>query len=71
MTKNKELSYVQYWDVNNSYNRAMSEKIAINNFEWIKDTFHFNEYFVKTIMKGMKDIFLNWCSISEKITWTS
>ena len=35
---NKELSYIQYWDVNNLYGWAMSQKLPVNNFEWIKDT---------------------------------
>ena len=36
--KNKELTYIQYWDVNNLYGWAMSQKLPVNNFEWIKDT---------------------------------
>ena len=45
--KNKESSYLQYWDVNNLYGWAMSQKLPVNNFEWIKDTFQFNEDFTK------------------------
>ena len=33
--KNKELSYIQYWDVNNLYGSAMLQKLPIINFEWI------------------------------------
>ena len=33
--KNKELSYIQYWDVNNLYGSAMLQKLSIINFEWI------------------------------------
>ena len=40
--KNKELSYLQYWDVHYLYVWAMSQKLPINNFEWIKDTSQFN-----------------------------
>ena len=45
--KNKELSYIQYWDVNNLCGWAMSQKLFVNNFEWIKDTSQFNEDFIK------------------------
>ena len=30
--KNNELSYFQYWDVNNSYGWAILQKIPLNNF---------------------------------------
>ena len=45
--KNKESPYPQYWDVNNLYGWAMSQKLPVNNFEWIKDTSQFNEDFIK------------------------
>ena len=34
--KNKALSYLQYWDVNNLYGWAMSQKLPVNNFERIE-----------------------------------
>ena len=45
--KNKELSYLQCWDVNHLYGWAVLEKLPLNDFEWIKDTFQFNEGFTK------------------------
>ena len=45
--KNKESSYLQYWDVGNLYEWAMSQKLPVNNFEWLKDTSQFNEDFIK------------------------
>ena len=45
--KSKESSYIKYWDVNTLYGWAMSQKFPVNSFEWIKDTFQFNEDFVK------------------------
>ena len=35
------------WDVNNLYDWAMSQKLTVNNFEWIKDNSQFNEDFIK------------------------
>ena len=46
--KNKESSYLQYWDVNNLYRLAMPQKLLVNNFEWIEDTSQFNEDFIKS-----------------------
>ena len=40
--ENKELSYIQYWDVNNWYGWVMSQMLPVNNFDWIKDTYQFN-----------------------------
>ena len=45
--KNKESSYLQYWYLNNLYGWKMSQKLPINNFEWIKSTSQFNEDFIK------------------------
>ena len=45
--KNKESSYLQYWDVGNLYEWAMSQKLPVNNFEWLKDTSQFNEDFIR------------------------
>ena len=36
-----------YLDANNIYGWVMSQKLPVNNFEWINDTFHFNEGFIK------------------------
>ena len=40
--KNKESSYIQYWDVNNFYDLAMSPRLPVNNFEWTKYISQFN-----------------------------
>ena len=45
--KNKDLSYLQYWDVNNLYGWAMSQKLRGNNFEWTKDASQFNGDLIK------------------------
>ena len=45
--KNKKSLYLQYLDVNNIYGWAMSQKLPVNNFEWIKDTSQFIEDFIR------------------------
>ena len=37
--KNKESSYIQFWDVNNSYGCTMSQILPVNNFAWFKRHF--------------------------------
>ena len=57
--KNKESSYILYWDVNNLYQWEMLQKLPLNNFEWIKHTSQFNKDFIKNYdEKAMNDIFL-------------
>ena len=46
--KNKESLYLKYLDVNRLYGCPMSQKSPVNNFEWIEDTFQFNEDFIKS-----------------------
>ena len=43
----KESVYYKYWDVNNLYGQGMSQKLPVNNLEWIEDTSQFNEDFIK------------------------
>ena len=45
--KNEESSYLQYWDVNNLCGWAMSQKLSVNNFDWIEGTSQFNEDFLR------------------------
>ena len=45
--KNKKLSYIQYSDRSNLYGCTMSQKFPLNKFEWIENTSHFNEDFIK------------------------
>ena len=45
--KNKESSYLKYWGVNNLYGWAMSQKLLVNDFNWVGETSQFNEHFIK------------------------
>ena len=38
--KSKELLYLQYWNVNNLYRWAMSQKLSVNNFSGSKILFN-------------------------------
>ena len=53
--KDKESSYLKYWDVKNLYGWAMLQKPPVNKFKWIENTSQCNEDFM--IKKVMKDNF--------------
>ena len=36
--ESKESSYIRYLDANNLYGMAMSQKLPVNNFKWVKKT---------------------------------
>ena len=44
--KNIESSYLMYLDANNLYGWAMSQKLPVDGFKWIKKLSEFNEDFV-------------------------
>ena len=46
--RNKESRYLQYWDVNNLYGWAMSQKLSIKNFKCVKGICKFDESFIKS-----------------------
>ena len=46
--KNKESLHLNYWNVNNLYGWAMSQKLPVSNFKLIRDTSQFNEDFIKS-----------------------
>ena len=55
--KNKESSYLKYCDANNLYGWEMSQKLPVNNFEWIKGTSQFNEDFIKNYNEESDEVF--------------
>ena len=44
--KNKVSPHLKYWNVDNLYGWAMSQKLPVNKLEWIEDTSNFNEDFI-------------------------
>ena len=53
--KNKESSYLKYWDLNNLYGWLISKKFRVSYFEWIEDTSQFNEDFIKSYNEESHD----------------
>ena len=45
--ESKESLYIQYLDANNLYVWSMSQKLPVNNFEWVEDISRINEEFIK------------------------
>ena len=46
--KNKESSFIQCWHVKIFYHWAMSQKLPVNNFQWIEESSQFKEDFIKS-----------------------
>ena len=53
--KNKEVSYLKYWDVNNLYERAVSQKLSVNGFKWVEHLSEFDECFIKSCNEKSKE----------------
>ena len=49
--KNKEFSYLQYWNKNNLYGWAMSQKLPANKLEWISGSLNLMFNILKNYMK--------------------
>ena len=45
--KKIDSSYIEYLEANNLYGWAMSQKLPVNGFEWVKNLSTFNEDFIK------------------------
>ena len=67
--KNIESSYIECLDANNLYGWAMSQKLPIKGFKWVKQKklSNFNEDFNENMIKiVIKDIFLKEIFVIQK-----
>ena len=53
--KNKELSYLKFWDVNNLYGWVMSPKLPVNGFSRVEDLCEFDKGFIKNHSEKSKE----------------
>ena len=42
------MSYLKYWDVNNLYGRAISQKLSVSDFKEVEEISQFNEEFIES-----------------------
>ena len=47
--EDKEISYILYLDANNLYGWAMSQKLAVNGFKWLKNVSKIDEDLIKKL----------------------
>ena len=45
--KDKESLHHKYWNVNNLYRGAISQKLPVNGFKWVENISEFNEELIK------------------------
>ena len=45
--ENKEISYILYLDANNLYGWAMSQKLSVSDFKWVKNVSKIDEDFTR------------------------
>ena len=51
MIKIKKIIISKYWDVNNLYGWAMSQKLPVDSFNWVETTSQLNKGFIKNYNK--------------------
>ena len=71
-TKNDELSYLKYWNVNNLHTWAMSKNLLVNYFKWVEDVSEFVKYFIKSYYDESDELYFLKVGVQylEKITWS-
>ena len=47
--KNKNSSYLNYWDINNLYGWAILKALTLGGFKWVEETSQFNEDLIKKL----------------------
>ena len=53
--KSRELSYLSYWNLNNLYGWAMSQRFPANSFKWVEDLSQFDEGLRKSYNEKSKE----------------
>ena len=56
--KNKELSYLKYWDVSNFYGRIMLKKVPEGSYKQTENKSQFSKDFTKNYNNSDEDYFL-------------
>ena len=54
MIKKIDSSYIEYLDASHLYGWAMSQKLPVNGFEWVKNLSKFHQDFIRNYYENSK-----------------
>ena len=57
--KVKKSSYLKYWDVNNLYVWATSQKLSVEGFKWVEYASQFCKDFVKNYNEVAEEVYFH------------
>ena len=57
--KDTESSHLEYLDANNLYGWTMSQKLAVNGFEWVAELSQFKEDSIKNFDEDSNKVYLS------------
>ena len=55
--KNKDSSYLKYWEIHNFYGWTFSQKLLVNDLKWVEDISQLTEYFIQNYNDDNNEVY--------------